>query len=225
MRIPKIDRKIEVRDKEYIHLKEVEFVKPKYIFFNEKGKIKFIKKVEKIIRSSLEYREFTSYLSSNVGMSFCSFFNNVNKDLGRKIKIEIHHEPFTLFDIVSIVVEKYLVEELPLNPFIVAEEVMKLHYQGRVGLIPLSITVHELVHSGKIFIPIQYLDSGFMKFFEEYKYYINDQMKELLSQKIMLSKNFNLEDNNVLKRKFIYLVNEGYNSTPERLEESGSETN
>lgn len=218
MRIPKINRYRENGDKEFIHLKEIEFAKPKYIFFDEKAKIKFIKMIEKNVRNSLEYKDFIKYLSENVGMKFCSFFNNISKDLGRRIKIEIHHEPFTLFDITSIILEKYIVEELPINPFKISEEIMKIHYQGKVGLIPLSITVHQLVHSGKVFIPLQYLDNGFMKFFEEYKYYINDQMKELLQTKINMSKTFNLDENNILKKKYLYIVNEGYDSTPEMLE-------
>lgn len=218
MRVPKIERYIEPKEVEYINLPTIEFTKPHYVFFTPKDRVKFVKRVESICRGSFEYKEFVGYLVDNIGMNFCSAFNNISKDTIKKIGIEIHHEPFTLFDIVNIVVEKWLQLEKPLDPIGISEEVMRLHYEGKIGLIPLSLTVHELVHAGRVFIPLQSLDNGFMKFFEEYKQYIPEQIRDILKIKINLSKKFVMEDNAVLKRKYVYINNEGYNSTPERLE-------
>ena len=149
-------------------LKKPITVDKSWVLLSDKDKIKFIKMVETICRSSIEYKQYIQYLKDEVDMTQCSFFQNINKKNGAKVSIEIHHEPFTLFDIVQIVTEKHIKEDIQINPLNVAEEVMKLHYRNLVGLIPLSVTVHELVHDGKIFIPLQYLYGDYTKFIHEY---------------------------------------------------------
>lgn len=215
MRIPKISNYSSISDKETLFIPETEFDKPSYIMYNEKTRSKFIKSVEKIIRSSLEYREFISYLRAELGMNFCMFFNNVSRDDIKNIGIEIHHIPFSLFDIVNIVLRKYETEELTIDPLVIADEVMRLHYEGKVGLVPLSITVHELYHRGDLFIPLQYVDKGFILFYQEYKDYMKEY-EEMLKRLIVMSRNFNLNDNTILKKHLIYLDPEGYNQVPQQ---------
>ena len=215
MRIPKISNYSSINDKETIAIPETEFDKPSYIIYNEKTRTKFIKTVEKIIRSSLEYREFIAYLRTELGMNFCMFFNNVSREDIKNVGIEIHHIPFSLFDIVNIVLRKYETEELQIDPLVIADEVMKLHYKGMVGLVPLSITVHELYHRGDLFIPLQYVDKGFILFYQEYKDYMKEY-EEMLKRLITLSKDFELKSNNILKKHLIYLDPEGYNQIPQQ---------
>ena len=215
MRIPKISNYSSISDKETLFIPETEFDKPSYIMYNEKTRSKFIKSVEKIIRSSLEYREFISYLRSELGMNFCMFFNNVSRDDIKNIGIEIHHIPFSLFDIVNIVLRKYETEELTIDPLVIADEVMRLHYEGKVGLVPLSVTVHELYHRGDLFIPLQYVDKGFILFYQEYKDYMKEY-EEMLKRLIVMSRNFNLNENTILKKHLIYLDPEGYNQVPQQ---------
>lgn len=215
MRIPKISNYSSISDKETLFIPETEFDKPSYIMYNEKTRSKFIKSVEKIIRSSLEYREFISYLRAELGMNFCMFFNNVSRDDIKNIGIEIHHIPFSLFDIVNIVLRKYETEELIIDPLVIADEVMRLHYEGKVGLVPLSVTVHELYHRGDLFIPLQYVDKGFILFYQEYKDYMKEY-EEMLKRLIVMSRNFNLNENTILKKHLIYLDPEGYNQVPQQ---------
>ena len=215
MRIPKISNYSSISDKETLFIPETEFDKPSYIMYNEKTRSKFIKSVEKIIRSSLEYREFINYLRSELGMNFCMFFNNVSRDDIKNIGIEIHHIPFSLFDIVNIVLRKYETEELTIDPLVIADEVMRLHYEGKVGLVPLSITVHELYHRGDLFIPLQYVDKGFILFYQEYKDYMKEY-EEMLKRLIVMSRNFDLKENTILKKHLIYLDPEGYNQVPQQ---------
>ena len=87
-------------------------------------------------------------------MNQCSFLQVSNND-AYKIKIEIHHYPFTLYDIVCIVYKKRVANYESLDVEMIAKEVTMLHYKLLVGLIPLSVTVHQLVHEGKLFIPVQ----------------------------------------------------------------------
>ena len=77
-----------------------------FVFINsDKDKVKFIKRCEKVIRSSNEYRDYVAFLKENIDMDKCAFWKNVSSENSKRVKIEIHHEPFTLFDIVSVVVE------------------------------------------------------------------------------------------------------------------------
>lgn len=214
MRIPKISNYFSISDKETLNIPEVEFDQPSYIIYNEKTRTKFIKSVEKIIRSSLEYRELINYLKTALGMNFCMFFNNISQEDIKKVGIEIHHIPFSLFDIVNIVLRKYETEELIIDPLVIADEVMRLHYEGKVGLVPLSITVHELYHRGDLFIPLQYVDKGFIAFYQEYKDYMKEY-EEMLKRLIVLSKEFDLKNNTILKKHLIYLNPEGYSQTPQ----------
>lgn len=214
MRIPKLDKYNDEIDKEEYELPELLLERRKYNLDNDKDRFKFITNIEKLCRQSLEYKTLIEYLKLNKGMNFCSFFHKVTKkNFGKtRISVEIHHEPFTLYDIVAIVLAKRQADELPLDMHEIAEEVMRLHYSGKVGLIPLSTTVHQLVHSGKFFIPLQYLDDGYNKFYQEYYNYIKkmDGINEMMEAKMRLSAEY--ADNpdkflSILKKKYIYVLN------------------
>jgi len=218
MRIPKVSNYTSIQDKEVVSLPAMEFTKPSYFFYNEKQRVKFIKKVERLVRSSYEYRALVSYLHTGLGMNFCSFFNNISTDLGKKVGIELHHIPFSLFDIVSIILKKYETEEIPIDPLKIAEEVMVYHYKGMVGLVPLSTTVHQLYHRGDIFIPLQYVDKGFFLFYKEFKDYM-ENYEGMLRELVALSKKYEMNKNHhILSKHLIYLKNEGYESIPEHIE-------
>ena len=136
---------------------------------NEREKTKIVKRMERIIRGSIEYKDYIAFLRENVGMDACAFFNNINKDTSKSLRIEIHHVPFTLFDITKIIVNKYMEEGLPLNELLMAEEVMKVHYSNMVGLIPLSKTLHLMVHgenAEKVVIPAYMIFGNYKKFIE-----------------------------------------------------------
>jgi len=132
----------------------------------------------------------------------------VNKD--SKVGIEIHHEPFTLFDITHIVISSFLSRDKAPNPLEIAEEVMLLHYRNMVGLIPLSTTVHGLVHDGRLMIPLQCVYGDYMSFIEEYYDSIPDDVMNALQAKIQMSKDIQEVDMSMLEKKYVYLNVDGY---------------
>lgn len=179
---------------------------------SDKEKTKLIKKIEMVVRSSPEYREYIKYLKEYVDLTACHFFNQVKNNGRRKISIEIHHEPFTLFDITNIVLTRWIENGMTLNTFLIAEEVMKLHFQNKVGLIPLSITVHELVHDGKIFIPLQDVyGKGFIQFVQDYDVYIDPDLRRILNEKIEFSRDIAYkQDLSILEKKYVYIDYDGF---------------
>jgi len=160
---------------------------------DNKDFIKIVKDIEKIIRASLEYKILIQYLRQELDLSKCSFFSNINTNdpSFKKVKIEFHHYPFTLYDIVEIVLLKEVNENNHniIDTFQIANKVIKLHYQGKIGLVPLSKTVHELAHAGKLFISLNQIFGRIDYFIKEYINYISDDHLQKLKTIIELSNN------------------------------------
>lgn len=186
---------------------------------NEREKTKIVKRIERYIRGSNEYKDYIAFLRENVGMDACAFFNNINKDTSRSLRIEVHHTPYTLFDLTKIVVNKYIEEGLPLNELLIAEEVMKNHYSNMVGLIPLSKTLHQMVHgdnSEKIVIPAYMIFGNYKKFIEEYGQYMDDGDFKKVELLIQRTKEIKESDYNFLEQHYDYIEVDGF-KLPERI--------
>jgi hypothetical protein len=187
------------------NLPDVEMI---YNIISEKDKVKTVKTCERMIRSSLEYKDYIKFLKDYIDMTKCSFFGNAKMDHYSKFKVEIHHSPFTLYDITMTILLKHLDEYGEINLFEVCEEVMKLHYQCRVGLIPLSTTVHKLVHEGMVFIPVQNVRGDWLAFYKEYEPYMPQDMKDKLRNIIKFSKE--CQDYSLLATKYTYIDVDGF---------------
>lgn len=181
---------------------------PKYT--SPRDREKFIKTCEMVIRKSFEYKEYIKFLKENLDMNQCIILSNVKKANGKRYSIEIHHEPFTLFDIVETVITRRLENDEPIDALKVADEVMDLHYSGVVGLVPLTVTMHELVHSGRIFIPLQFIYHRYNEFFKEYEPYMNSTLIEKLEAKVNLSLHTQDIVSDSLEVEFVYLDVDGF---------------
>lgn len=183
---------------------------------------KLIKRIERIVRSSMEYRDLMAYLRKFVDFDKCAFFNNVSKEDNTKIRIEIHHEPLTLYDIAHIVLNKWITEGMIIDDLYIAEEVMELHYANLVGLIPLSKTIHQIVHSktsNKITIPIHMTYGNFNKFLEQYDPYVPDEVWDKIEDKIEKTKKLKECDYDPLSVEFTYLEIDGCEA-PQKMEKA-----
>jgi hypothetical protein len=161
---------------------------------------KFIKYIEGIVRSSLEYKQFIAYLKQELNFINCSLFSNITSENKKdKITIEFHHYPFTLYEIVDLVITKQQKEcnQFTFNSFLLADEVMRLHYLGIIGLVPLSKTMHELAHSGKVFISLNQVFGKLESFLFKFEEYLNENQKDKLLTIINFSKNDNIHNNNI----------------------------
>ena len=170
----------------------------------------------------MEYKDYILFLKDYVNMNHCAFFTNVANKEGSKVRIEIHHEPLTLFDIVAIVLEKHLAEGVPISDFYIAEEVMELHYQNKVGLIPLSKSIHQIVHhSDDIFIPINLVYGNYKEFLDEYLEFCNDDFSDMILDKVegKIEKTKYLKESmfNSLNPEYVYIEVDGY-QLPKKVE-------
>ena len=180
-------------------------------FRSNKDRVKYIKHIERVIRRSLEYKDFIRMLKLKMGMNKCAVFPNIENGNGKKYSIEVHHEPFTLFDIVNIVMVRRESENESINVYDVADEVLELHYAGLIGLISLSVTIHELVGCNQVFIPLQWIYHDYHKFYELYSDYIDENIREKIELKAELSlKCGGKIMSNVLDPEFVYFDIDGF---------------
>ena len=175
-----------------------------YDVFDEKDFRKYINDVKKCVRNSLEYRQYVQYLRNNMNMNECSYFENINNIENAKVKIEIHHSPYTLEDIVVTVFNKRVFYGEDIDVEDVAKEVMYIHYFLMVGLIPLSETVHKLVHNQYIFIPTNKVVGKYKDFEEIYGNWIPEETKEKIKACEQRTLTYNIDiDKALLEQKQI----------------------
>lgn len=175
-----------------------------YDLLNEKDIKKYFADIEKVVRKSFEYRKYVAYLRENFDMNKCSIYENVTNADSFNIKIHIHHEPITLFDIVVTVYNKRRFFHEDLSIFMVAKEVMYVHYCLMVGLIPLAETVHELVHNQYLFIPTTKVFGHYKEFINQYNDFLPEGLENTLKEIEKASEEYE-EQLQILEKHYIYL--------------------
>ena len=184
-----------------------------YDLFDDKEREKYINDLERHVRSSYEYRNMVQYLREYMNMNSCAFIPNITNEVNRKIKIELHHSPFTLRDICVTILNKRIKNNEMLTIESVAYEVMFVHYSLMVGLIPLSETVHQLVHSQYIFIPTDKVYGYYKNFVKTYNDYIDPELLDKLDEleRLTIAGTYNDSYKEVLEKKYITIDMEGNN--------------
>lgn len=182
---------------------------------DEKSFKKYIQTVEKTVRSSYEYRALVQFLREYMDMNQCAFYQNVSNSDTTKVRIEIHHEPLSLYDICLIVYNKRVAYNEPLDEEYVAKEVMYLHYNLMVGLIPLAETVHQLVHAQYLFVPTTAVLGKYREFVDRYKAYMLPEQLEALENIEEATKAYDNDDAKLLLSKnYIYVDMSGSYNLP-----------
>ena len=125
---------------------------------------RFIKNVERLVRSSPSYKKYIAYLGDQ------GLVNDVvySKITAEKATLEFHHYPFTLYDIVEIIVNYHLKRRDKFTSLSIAEEVIQCHFDNLIGLARLSKTSHQLTHAGKLFVPLDSVFGNVNEFVNKY---------------------------------------------------------
>lgn len=163
-----------------------EYFKTRYYFsdyYDSKKFTSFIKKCEQQLRKSDAYSKYLYNLKNEKGLHYCAVRGNITD---ADATIEFHHYPFTLYDIFYVVMIKHISLEENFSSFSLVSEVLDLHSNNLVGLVPLSITEHHLVHDGVRFIPMSSVYGNVGKFVNEYSYYMTDDMIEKYNKLIKM---------------------------------------
>lgn len=205
-------------DKEILNMSKIpDYDLEDWEFRDAKDFTKYIKFLEQTVRSSVEYREYIQYLRNAFEMNRCTIYMNVTNNLTNNIKIEVHHDPLTLYDICLIIFRKRQAAGEPLDEDNVAKEVMWCHYNGLIGLIPLSETVHELVHNGVLFIPTTHVFGNYKMFVEMYKPFFTIEQTDMLNEIERESQNYDINKfKEILAHKELY-INDNFNTNDEEI--------
>lgn len=159
---------------------------------------KFIKSVENRVRRSKLYKAYVAYLKVDCKLDRCAVFGNIKSEKGDKTKIEMHHGPiYTLYDYVSIVLEKHLVNNSSdINTFDIAAEVLELHNRKLVQTVMLSESVHKSMDNPKVapFISLDMTFGDLLGFVREYGQYFSPKHRSDL-KKYFLHYQHNLDNN------------------------------
>jgi hypothetical protein len=184
-----------------------------YDLMDDKDREKYIVDLERHVRSSFEYRQMVQYLRDYMNMNSCAFIPNISNETSRRVRIEIHHSPFTLRDICCVILNKRMKNGEMLTIESVGYEVMFVHYSLMVGLIPLSETVHELVHTQYLFIPTNKVYGYYKAFVQTYYNYIDPELLDKLDEleKLTIAGTYNDTYKQVLEKKYITIDMEGNN--------------
>lgn len=166
---------------------------------------KVIAYLEKLIRKSYEYKQYITYLKSELDITKCAITPSLDiKEYG--IGLEFHHYPLTLYDIADTILRKYLYtkkENDTVSLFNVMEEVMKEHYLGDVGLVPLTKTAHEMAHNGSLKIPISAVNGKYENFMNKYYKYLTPEMIEKIQNATLITDDIAKEFNNKLEKNIL----------------------
>ena len=149
---------------------------------DSKQVVKYFYRIEKVVRNSFEYKQFIRFLKEYGDMNECSFMKYVTGAESYDIRIEIHHEPITLYDIVVAVYNRRAANGESIHEDMVAKEVMYNHYRLYCGLIPLSETVHEMYHQNEDMVfPAQMCFGYWVELIQKY----NKGITPKIAQKII----------------------------------------
>jgi hypothetical protein len=122
-------------------------------FEDDKEKTKFVKKCVQLCRYTPEYREWVDYLRDSLGYKTC----DISGENGDEVTVEIHHHPITIFDIGMIIVDTYLKKRRKFSSLNIVNDMLMLHYNDKVGFIPICTTFHEKYHNGFLIIPPKFI--------------------------------------------------------------------
>lgn len=168
--------------------------------------MKFLFSIERQCRNSRAYKKMIGFLKEFLDMNKCSFYKNENNIDTSTIKIHIHHSPLTLFDIVSTVYNKRKACGQSITANMIAKETMYNHYKLLVGLIPLSVTVHEIVHNGGLFIPTNVTYGYYQDFVKQYEPYMDKELLRILSNAEALSEKYDYaKQTKILTFNMVYI--------------------
>lgn len=160
-------------------------------FMNSKRIKKFIKSCESKIRKSDEYKYYLAYLNNEQNLDRCSVLGNIQNG---EATLEFHHYPFTLYDICEIVINKHIIKKDKFTSFSIVDEVLQLHFKNVIGLVKLSKTIHELVHTGQLFIKLESIFGDVNSFIDMYYDWIPIEIIEKYNELIKMNKLDNIDE-------------------------------
>jgi len=154
-------------------------------FENEAEYVKFIRNCERHIRSSIEYKQWRSYIIDVLGVQTC-MITNERMD---QCTIEVHHHMPSLFVLVKSIINKKMDAEEEFSTFDISLEAIKYHFQNKVGYVTLIKSIHEKFHNGFLGIPATVVKGNYKEFLDEYTKHMDDEDLDVIQQRLSVTEN------------------------------------
>ena len=159
----------------------------------------FVKKCEKVVRTSQDYSNFIKYIKEILGINFCQVSSQI---VSGDATIEMHHGPiFTLFDYCAIILNEFLALGKKISTFRIANRVIQEHYDLRVQVVMLAVTNHEAVTNRDLFLNIRQGIGNVNEFIAKCGPYFDDDQKFKVWSYIEYSKHNDTYDTGILDVK------------------------
>lgn len=144
-------------------------------FQDEVAYTRFVKSCETSIRTSPDYKVFISFIKKVLGINFCQASSHI---YDTDATIEMHHGPiFTLFDIVSVVLNHHMKVGKKINTLRITDAVLQEHFDLRVQVVMLAVTNHEAAHNRDLFLHVNQGIGNITEFIDFYKGCLDDIQK------------------------------------------------
>jgi hypothetical protein len=122
-------------------------------------------------RHSVTYTSYKSYLY-DLGLNRCQMLSNINADMD--VKIEMHHNGLTIFDVALILTNHILATKGKISTFDLVLELKRVHKNNLVPLVMLCKTAHQMVHHNEdFFVPASMCFGFWTELLEQYKFGVN----------------------------------------------------
>lgn len=181
---------------------ELPFEKDEEYFKVLENFVSFVKAVEKIFRSSNQYKRYVSHIKKDVGLKRCQIHGNIEEteEKGEKLSLEMHHGPIlTLFDIVSIVLDDQLKRGNRVTTFGIADLVAEAHFDDYIQVVMLCKTCHELVHTREILLHYNQAYGNLPEFLKKYKNGLTPELYNKIRNYIEMCKENDCFTNEILE--------------------------
>lgn len=169
------------------------FKQDNMIYMDTKKYVKFIKKVELLVRTHPDYRKYIAHLKEH-GLNHCMILGDLEDE---HCSIEMHHGPIlNLFDYCSVITAYLIKTKGTCTTFEVADIVMGEHRLHNVQIVMLSTTMHQMIEAQNIFIHPKQSFGRLENFIEKYKLGFNPNQIYTIQKYLELAEtqNTNVDD-------------------------------
>lgn len=157
---------------------------------------RFIKGVERLVRTSKQYKQYIAYLKEEIGLDHCMVLPNITDE---DAPIEMHHGPIlTLYDVCEIITNWMIVNDIKITTFRVADLVIKEHFENNIQVVMLCEMAHKLVHANEVYLNPKQAWGRLAVFLEKYDEGIDDKQMLIIREHINVANQYGSTDGGVL---------------------------
>jgi len=150
--------------------------------------------IERQVRNQKSFKDYFKLLKTQDSFSKCVMS-------GSDHKLELHHYPFTLYDIVETVLNSCL--NSGFTTFQISYMVIHLHFKLHIGLIPLSSLYHDMYHAGTLKLDPRLIRGNYVEFITQYSKFMSIPQLERIRDMDILPDNEIKKMLNVLKPRMV----------------------